>query len=74
MKQITLDIRTVRTQLERIEANMRLGVDVAEKRLGCLAVIRAMRLITEAQATLRDLEALTNPMPPAGDVDKDFYS
>ncbi len=53
---------------------MRLGVDVAEKRLGCLAVIRAMRLITEAQATLRDLEALTNPMPPAGDVDKDFYS
>jgi hypothetical protein len=70
---ITLDIRSVRSQIEKIEANMRAGVNAAEKRLGFSAVVRSMRLLTEAQSKLQDLEVLTNPMPPAGDIDKELY-
>ena len=52
---------------------MRAGVNAAEKRLGFSAVVRSMRLLTEAQSKLQDLEVLTNPMPPAGDIDKELY-
>lgn len=74
MKKITLDLREVRHRLEEIDANMRAGIFLAEKRLGFDAVMKAMRLLNEAQAKLQDLEVLTNPMPPrAGNTDWDLY-
>jgi len=73
MKRITLDLREIRSKLEQVEANMRLDIVGAEKRLGFSAVMQAMRLLTEAQSKLQDLEALTNPMPRPVSIETDLY-